>query len=78
MALKQWLLRVTTGYADRILPITQDVAKEWGNISCLVGNENADNLIAATAKVHGLIVAARNIKHFQQAGVAYVNPWDGE
>lgn len=34
-----------------------------------------DSLIAATALVHGLIVATRNRKDFEKAGVKVVNPF---
>ena len=35
-----------------------------------------DSLIAASARQHGLIVATRNVRDFQKAGVATVNPFD--
>lgn len=34
-----------------------------------------DSLIAATALVHGLTVATRNCRDFEQAGVRVVNPF---
>jgi predicted nucleic acid-binding protein len=36
-----------------------------------------DSLIAATALVHGLTVATRNVTDFQKAGVKVVNPFAG-
>lgn len=36
-----------------------------------------DSLIAATALVHGLVVATRNRADFEQAGVRVVNPFTG-
>lgn len=35
----------------------------------------ADRLIAATAAVHGLSVATRNVADFEPLGVPVVNPW---
>jgi predicted nucleic acid-binding protein len=35
-----------------------------------------DSLIATTALVHGLIVATRNRRDFEKAGVKVVNPFD--
>ncbi len=35
-----------------------------------------DTLIAATAKLHGLIVATRNVDDFARCGVPVVNPFD--
>jgi toxin FitB len=34
-----------------------------------------DSLIAATALLHGLTVATRNVAHFQTAGVRVVSPF---
>ena len=34
-----------------------------------------DALIAATALVHGLTVATRNVRDFEGTGVVVVNPW---
>ena len=34
-----------------------------------------DTLIAATAKLHGLTVATRNVEDFQRCGVPVVNPF---
>jgi len=37
--------------------------------------ESADMLIAATALVHGLVVATRNVGDFENCGVAIVDPF---
>jgi toxin FitB len=34
-----------------------------------------DALVAATARVHGMAVATRNVKHFELAGVQVLNPF---
>jgi predicted nucleic acid-binding protein len=34
-----------------------------------------DSMIAATALVHRLVVATRNVRHFHAAGVKVVNPF---
>ena len=74
--LQSWLQFIVSSFAERILPVTLEVAQEWGNISCMIGNSGADNLIAATAKVNNLKVVTRNVKHFEPAGVPCVNPWE--
>lgn len=38
--------------------------------------EIPDALIAATALIHDLVVATRNVKHFQFDGLSVVNPWE--
>jgi predicted nucleic acid-binding protein len=35
-----------------------------------------DALIAATALVHGLTVATRNVSDFERTGVGVLNPWE--
>ena len=34
-----------------------------------------DALVAATARVHGMTVATRNVKDFELAGVEVLNPF---
>lgn len=36
-----------------------------------------DALIAATCRVHGAVLATRNVKDFAAAGVALMDPWHG-
>ena len=40
----------------------------------MLGNDNADLLIAATALEHGLTVATRNVRHFEPMGVPVLDP----
>lgn len=35
-----------------------------------------DMFIAATALVHGCVVATRNVKDFEGCGVDVLNPWE--
>ena len=48
-------------------------AAEYRAIHSLCPN---DSLIAATAKVHSLTLATRNIADFQGTGISLVNPWE--
>ena len=74
-ALERWLDDLIRFYGDRILPITPSIAKRWGRWSAELGHEGADLLIAATAAVHGLTVATRNVRHFTSTGVAVIDPF---
>lgn len=74
--LSLWLETLRRGFHGKILPVSEEIADEWGRISFAVRNTSSDNIIAATAKVHNLVVVTRNIKHFQQAGVPCINPWE--
>lgn len=73
--LAEWLDAVLHFYGDRILPVSTDIALEWGSLSARTGNGSADNLIAATAKVHHLTIITRNVRHFEPTGVPCHNPW---
>lgn len=70
-----WLNEIIDAFGDRIVPITTDVAREWGTLSQFRTIPVPDALIAATAKVYGWTVITRNIKDFEPTGVAYVNPF---
>ncbi len=78
--LDAWLRRLTTEHRERILPVDEAVAEEWGRLN--VPNPNpvpvVDGLMAATARVHGLTLATRNVKDIARTGVACVNPFEPE
>jgi toxin FitB len=75
-ALSNWLADMRFDVRDRILPVTEEIAELWGNISAMRTREDADGLIAATAIVHGLTLVTRNVEDFVDTGVKIVNPWD--
>ena len=55
-----WLTRLRHDYADRILPITADVAEEWGRMNVPGPVPAIGGLLAATAKVRGLTLVTRD------------------
>jgi predicted nucleic acid-binding protein len=73
--LAEWLRKLRQDFSDRILPVSDHVAIEWGRIAALRPRGDADGLIAATAKVHELILVTRNAADFDDASVSIVNPW---
>ncbi|HEY6521634.1 MAG TPA: type II toxin-antitoxin system VapC family toxin [Roseiarcus sp.] len=73
--LTEWLERLRQDHADRILPVTDRIALEWGRIAALRPRGDIDGLIAATAIVHDLILVTRNVKDFEDVAVALINPW---
>jgi predicted nucleic acid-binding protein len=73
--LAEWLERLRRDHADRILPVTDRIALEWGRIAALRPRGDIDGLIAATAVVHGLILVTRNVKDFEDTAVSLINPW---
>ena len=62
-------------YAGRILPIDEIVVAEWAKLLGAKGNNALDVALAATARVHGLVVATRNVRHFVGRGVDVLDPF---
>ena len=73
--LESWLREVEAAFADRILPVTLQVASAWGRHQHAQPLPVVDGLIAATAKVNGLTVVTRNVKDFERCGVQVLNPF---
>lgn len=80
-ALEEWLQNVLPAQFDgRVLPVDTDVAMAWGELTAAGDRAGrplhvVDGLLLATAKVHGLAVATRNIADFDGRGVPVVNPY---
>jgi toxin FitB len=75
-----WLQEMIFRYDQRILPVDLAVTERWaslaeGNRSAGRASEMTDELIAATAHVHGLTVVTRNVRHFEHSGCRVLSPW---
>lgn len=73
--LEAWLLQLVAEHADRVLSVELPAAEEWGRINVPGPVPVIDGLMAATAKVHGLTVATRNVNDLATCGVPLVNPF---
>lgn len=73
--IETWLTSTTGGFADRLAPVTIEIAEEWGRSAEHLGIPAADGLIAATAKVHGWTLVTRNSKDLEHTGVRVLNPF---
>jgi predicted nucleic acid-binding protein len=72
-----WLRDIETPQADAILPIDTAIAKQWAELRLSRPQRDAEDLlIAATALVHGLTVATRNVRDFEGLGVPLHNPFE--
>lgn len=75
-ALEKWLATVTGSFSERILPIDQPVADEWGRMAATRPVSTVDALLAATAKVHRMCLATRNVADVADLGADFVNPFE--
>lgn len=71
-------------FADRVLPLTDQIIRRWGVISGVVKRQTGhappviDTLLAATAIEHDLCLVTRNMRDVQHSGAALFNPWDDD
>ncbi len=75
-ALEKWLTTVAESFAERVLTVDQAVADEWGRMSAKRPVSTVDALLAATAKVHGMTLATRNVSDVADLGADFVNPFE--
>jgi len=74
--LRAWMDRhVLPTFSGRILAIDTAVAQRCATLHVPDPPSDRDALIAATALVHGLTVATRNVADFERTGVGVLNPW---
>ena len=75
-ALRQWLEeQVLPAFEGRILAFDVAVARRCAALHVPDPKPDRDAIIAATALVHGLTLATRNIADFRKMGAQLVNPW---
>lgn len=74
-ALDAWVDQTVRSFADRILPVTAEIADIWGRLHTVRPLAVPDSLMAATAIVHGLSLVTRNVKDFDGLDVPVVNPF---
>jgi len=75
--LRVWMdSHVLPTFSGRILAIDTAVAQRYATLHVPNPRSDRDALIAATALVHGLTVATRNVADFERTGVSVVDPWE--
>jgi predicted nucleic acid-binding protein len=79
--LAAWLAEeLPARFEERILDINPQVAETWGvlmargqKVGLTLGAMDA--FVAATAEVHGLTLATRNVKDFRRLTIPLLDPW---
>ena len=74
--LRAWFERAVIGDLDgRTLPVSLTIARRTALLHVPDPRPDRDAHLAATAHVHGLTVATRNVADFAPTGVSVFNPW---
>lgn len=76
ISLHRWLEQLRVDHARRILPISDEVALEWGRMAATRPRDMADTLIAATVAAHRKILVTRNVADFEDLGIPIIDPWN--
>jgi len=74
LEIEQWLERVIAFYD--VVPMDGEIFREWAKL--MLGKSDhllIDGMVAATARVKGLIVVTRNTKDFSGFNVQLLNPF---
>lgn len=70
-----WLAELRVRFAERVLPADERAADEWGRLNASAPRKTVDSLIAATARVHALMVVTRNTRDYAGCDVPLLDPW---
>lgn len=62
-------------FGDRLIPMDAPVMAEWARLLGAKEKNQRDTALAATARVHGLVIVTRNTKDFNGRGVKVLNPF---
>jgi predicted nucleic acid-binding protein len=74
--LEAWLAELAEAFGPRILPIDAAVAAGWGRMAAGRSVPVIDALLAATARLHGLVLVTRNAVDLAGLDVRLLNPFD--
>jgi predicted nucleic acid-binding protein len=74
-ALEKWMLWIASEFHDRLLPVDEKVADQWGRLGLQQPVPVLDAFLAAMALVHNLTVISRDEDGFRNTGVSVINPF---
>jgi toxin FitB len=73
--LEQALNALRNDYRGRFIPISEEIAEEWGRMCAVYPNHPVDNLLSATARVHDMTLVTRNIRDVEIHNISCLNPF---
>ena len=74
-ALDRWFAQMRKMLGDRVLPLDEPIMEAWAMLGISISLPLVDGLLAATAKVRGLMLVTRNIEDVAESGVAVFDPF---
>ena len=74
-SLDRWISELLDHLDDRVFSVERSVAEAWARLMAPKTRPSMDTLIAATALVHGLTLATRNVRDFAGSGIQVFDPW---
>jgi predicted nucleic acid-binding protein len=74
-SLEKWLSWLSSQFSDRVLPVDEKIADQWGRLGLRHPVPVLDAFLAATAIIHELSVVSRDHEGFRNTGVRVVNPF---
>lgn len=81
-ALRNWLAKLRTAFAESLVPFDEPVALRWGALKADLDRRGrklpaVDSLLVATALQHDLTLVTTNTKDFLGSGVQMLDPITG-
>jgi predicted nucleic acid-binding protein len=76
-ALEKWLEELVLSFSERLLPVDEKVAQNWGRLKRSEQPSRDRFAVGASAETHGLILVTRNLNNIERCGVRYLNPFAG-
>ncbi|MCH9770496.1 MAG: type II toxin-antitoxin system VapC family toxin [Gammaproteobacteria bacterium] len=74
--LRAWLdAHVLPAFSDRIIAVDTAIAQRCAKLHVPDPRSDRDAIIAATALIHGMTIATRNVNDFKATKVKVFNPW---
>jgi predicted nucleic acid-binding protein len=67
--------RIFDAFGERILPVTREIAELWGELLAQSDKHVDDTGLVATARVHGLTLVTRNLKHVSGRNAMILDPY---
>lgn len=73
--LESWLATIQRDYGANVVPVSPEIAEQWGRMNAPAKLPAIDGLLTATAYVRQLVLVTRNSKDVADSGVQTLNPF---